>query len=123
MTSAMLPVRGRSRRDMEHGECRGVPRDGLESWDVFGCSQSPKGHIGWSWIHDDKVMIDWMVKSTINIHELSSTGAMAEVMETAMPVTLLQPSANFQVSLSKISEGTQLNEIERFKIHGDVSTQ
>lgn len=24
MTSAMLPVRGRSRRDMEHGECRGV---------------------------------------------------------------------------------------------------
>ena len=25
MTSAMLPVRGRSRRDMEHGECRGVP--------------------------------------------------------------------------------------------------
>lgn len=37
MTSAMLPVRGRSRRDMEHGECRGVPRHGDDwGWEVFG---------------------------------------------------------------------------------------
>lgn len=37
MTSAMLPVRGRSRRDMEHGECRGV----CDTDNCIGYSYSP----------------------------------------------------------------------------------